>query len=182
VTHVYHPPVPIFSHKRDVDESIGLLLLSRKREICGCFMFYCPCISICVCNDTNLMHYLSSVYWVTIPLHVSGLLVAHHQEVTMYIRNSWYVLYVSVDCQLAWLEWNSTSPADSQVVWTIFSVVYSAFFIVLWHCTALCYCFSSVYCTVHCSGIVLSACDVPAATLTEVSPWFFLTCKANARV
>jgi hypothetical protein len=28
------------------------------------------------CNETNLMHYLSSVYSVTIPLHVSGLLVA----------------------------------------------------------------------------------------------------------
>jgi hypothetical protein len=35
-------------------------------------------------NETNLMHYLSSVYSVTIPLHVSGLLVAHHQEVAMY--------------------------------------------------------------------------------------------------
>jgi hypothetical protein len=45
------------------------------------------------------MHYLS--YSVTTPLHVSGLLVVHHQEVTMYICNSWYVLYVSVDCQLA---------------------------------------------------------------------------------
>jgi hypothetical protein len=30
------------------------------------------------------MHYLTSVYSVTIPLHVLGLLVAHHQEVTMY--------------------------------------------------------------------------------------------------
>jgi hypothetical protein len=39
----------------------------------------------CACNETNLMHYLSSVYSVTIPLHVSGLLVAHHQEVAMYI-------------------------------------------------------------------------------------------------
>jgi hypothetical protein len=29
--------------------------------------------------------YLSSLYWVTKPLHVSGLLVAHHQEVAMYI-------------------------------------------------------------------------------------------------
>jgi hypothetical protein len=38
------------------------------------------------CNETNLMHYLSSVYSVTIPLHVLGLLVAHHQEVTMYTR------------------------------------------------------------------------------------------------
>jgi hypothetical protein len=54
------------------------------------------------------MHYLSSVYSVTILLHVSGLLVAHHQEVTMYICNKWYVLYVSVDCQL------DNRPADSQ--------------------------------------------------------------------
>jgi hypothetical protein len=46
------------------------------------------------------MHYLSSVYSVTIPLHVSGLLVAHHQEVTMYIYNKWYVLHILVDCQL----------------------------------------------------------------------------------
>jgi hypothetical protein len=49
------------------------------------------------------MHYVSSVYSVTISLHVSGLLVAHHQEVTVYMCNKWYVLYVLVDCQLAWL-------------------------------------------------------------------------------
>jgi len=30
---------------------------------------------------TNLMHYLSSVYFVNQPLHVSGIFVAHHQEV-----------------------------------------------------------------------------------------------------
>jgi hypothetical protein len=57
------------------------------------------------CNETNLMHYLSSVYSVTIPLHVSGLLLAHNQGVTMYICNKWYVLYHLVDCQLAWLGW-----------------------------------------------------------------------------
>jgi hypothetical protein len=51
------------------------------------------------CNETNLMHYISSVYSVTKPLHVSDLLVAHHQEVTMYICNKWYVLYVFVDCR-----------------------------------------------------------------------------------
>jgi hypothetical protein len=51
------------------------------------------------------MHYLSSVYSVTIPLHVSGLLVAHHHEVTMYVFNKWYVLYVLVDCQLAWFHY-----------------------------------------------------------------------------
>jgi hypothetical protein len=46
------------------------------------------------------MHCLSSVYSVTIPLHVSGLLVVH-QKVAVYICDSWYVLYVLVDCQLA---------------------------------------------------------------------------------
>jgi hypothetical protein len=31
----------------------------------------------------------------------------------MYICDSWYVLYVLVDCQLAWM--GSTRPADSQL-------------------------------------------------------------------
>jgi hypothetical protein len=62
-------------------------------------MFCWPCISIYACNETNLMHYLSSVYSVTIPLHVSGLLVVHHQEVTLYICSNWYVMYVLVDCR-----------------------------------------------------------------------------------
>jgi hypothetical protein len=35
----------------------------------------------CTCNETNLIHYLSSVYSVTIPLHASGLIVPHHQDV-----------------------------------------------------------------------------------------------------
>jgi hypothetical protein len=39
---------------------------------------------------------------------------------------------------------------------------------------SLCYC-SSVYCTV-------SACDVHAASITEIFPCFFLSCKANVRV
>jgi len=30
---------------------------------------------------TNLMHYLSSVYFVTQLLHASGIFVAHHKEV-----------------------------------------------------------------------------------------------------
>jgi hypothetical protein len=49
------------------------------------------------CNETNLLHYLSSIYLVTTHLHVSGLLVAHHQEAAMYICDSWYMLYVLVD-------------------------------------------------------------------------------------
>ena len=37
---------------------------------------------------TNLIHYLSSVYFVNQPLHVSGMFVAHHQEV--------YCIYTTV--------------------------------------------------------------------------------------
>lgn len=44
-------------------------------------------LDIC-CNKTNLIHYLSSVYSVIIPLHFLDLLVAHHQEVTMNICNN----------------------------------------------------------------------------------------------
>jgi hypothetical protein len=53
------------------------------------------------------MSCLSSLYSVTIPLQVLVLLAAHHQEVTMYICSNWYVLYVLVNCQWAWLEWNA---------------------------------------------------------------------------
>jgi hypothetical protein len=35
---------------------------------------------------TNLMHYLSLIYFVKQPLHVSGIFIAHHQEVfTVYV-------------------------------------------------------------------------------------------------
>jgi len=37
-------------------------------------------LSVCVIK-TNLMHYLSSVYFVNQPLHVPGVFVAHQQEV-----------------------------------------------------------------------------------------------------
>jgi hypothetical protein len=66
------------------------------------FMLCWPSIPIYACNETNLMHYLSSVCSVTVPLHISGFLVAHHQEVTMYICDHWYVLYVLVDCRCVW--------------------------------------------------------------------------------
>jgi len=39
---------------------------------------------------TNLTHYLSSVYFVSQPLHVSGIFVAHHQEV--------YCIYTTSMC------------------------------------------------------------------------------------
>jgi hypothetical protein len=55
------------------------------------------------------MHCLSSVYLVTTPLHVSGLLVACHQEVTVYICDSWYVLYwyVLADCLQSTQKYNT---------------------------------------------------------------------------
>jgi hypothetical protein len=45
------------------------------------------------CYETNLMHYLSSLYLVTTPVRVSGLLVAHHQEVAMCVCDKWYQLF-----------------------------------------------------------------------------------------
>jgi hypothetical protein len=46
------------------------------------------------CNETNLMHYLSLVYSVTTILRVSGLLVAHHPEVTsIYVTIGAYCTY-----------------------------------------------------------------------------------------
>jgi len=61
--------------------------------------FWCPVDRasryICVLN-INLMHYLSSVYFVSHPLHVSGISVAHHQEV--------YCIYTAVGtCCAFWL-------------------------------------------------------------------------------
>jgi hypothetical protein len=64
-------------------------------------------VPLYACKETNLMHYLSPVYSVTVHLHVSGLLVAHHQEVAMYICDNWYVLYVLFDCL--------SKPADSRL-------------------------------------------------------------------
>jgi hypothetical protein len=103
------------------------VLSQLYREIVPSFMFCWPCISIYACNETNLMHYLSSVYSVTIPLHVSGLLVAHHQEVKMYICNKWYVLYVLVDSQL---------PADSQLKRTSwFHYMHASYFLFRRRCS-----------------------------------------------
>jgi hypothetical protein len=66
----------------------------------------------CLTNKCPLKkkHYLSLIFSVTIHRHVSGMLVAHHQEIT-YICDNWYELCVLVDCQRA----GSSGPADSQL-------------------------------------------------------------------
>jgi len=58
---------------------------------------------------TNLMHYLSSVYFFSHVLHVSCMSVAHHQEVYFIYTTILYVLFFSVDCLLA------GRPTDSQL-------------------------------------------------------------------
>jgi hypothetical protein len=73
-------------------------LNSRKLNVMLCWM----CIRMYACNETNLMHCLSAVYSVTIPLHVSGLLSCpssggNNVYMQQLVR---YVLYVLVNCQL----------------------------------------------------------------------------------
>jgi hypothetical protein len=67
--------------------------------------------------QTNLMHYLSSVYFVNQPLHVSGIFMAHHQEV-------YYIYMTTGTCcayqlNVCWPGWDGTSiptrPTDSQL-------------------------------------------------------------------
>jgi hypothetical protein len=100
------------------------LLTCAGNRVLSKFALFCV-------TKTNLTHYLTSVYFVSQPLHVSGIFVAHHQEVyciytttgtcwafqltvcwpfghcspssggILYIYKNWYVLGFSVDCLLA---------------------------------------------------------------------------------
>ena len=62
------------------------------------------------------MHYLSSVYFVNQLLHVSGIFVAHRQEVYCIYTTICTCCAFSVDCLLARLRWNqfSLTPANIQ--------------------------------------------------------------------
>jgi hypothetical protein len=52
------------------------------------------------------MHYLSLIYFVNQPLHVSGMFIAHHQEVfTVYAPQLVHVIRLG-DWQLAGSGWN----------------------------------------------------------------------------
>jgi hypothetical protein len=80
----------------------------------------CASRYICVIK-TNLMHYLSSVYFVNQPLHVSGIFVAHHQEV--------YCIYTTIgmccafQLTVCWPGWDGTDdglqicPKHLEVDW-----------------------------------------------------------------
>ena len=59
---------------------------------------------------TNLMHYLFSVCFVSQPLHVSGIFVAHHQKV--------YCIYTTIGTYCAFqltVCWPAGRPTDSQL-------------------------------------------------------------------
>ena len=47
---------------------------------------------------TNLLHYLSSVYFVNEPLHASGIFVAHHQQVYCIYTTRANVVYIQYTC------------------------------------------------------------------------------------
>jgi len=56
--------------------------LKCRRPVSFRFLCYVDRASRYICViKSNLMHYLSSVYFVNQHLHVSGIFVAHHQEV-----------------------------------------------------------------------------------------------------
>ena len=75
----------------------------------------------------NLMHYLSSVYFVNQPLHGSGIVVAHHQEV--------YFIYATVSTCCAFqltVCWPGR-PTDSQLKSTILTncFIYAVYFLMM---------------------------------------------------
>jgi hypothetical protein len=64
---------------------------------------------------TNLMHYLSLIYFIKQPLHVSGVFIAHHQDVfTVHVQQLVCVIRLG-DWLLAGSGWSSTltRPAAS---------------------------------------------------------------------
>ena len=60
------------------------------------------------------MHYSFSVYFVNQPLHVSGIFVAHHQEVYYIYKIIFFVLCFLVDCLLAGLGWNANRQSTEK--------------------------------------------------------------------
>jgi hypothetical protein len=75
-------------------------------------------VFVCVIK-TNLMQYLSSVYFVNQPLHVSGISVAHHQEV--------YCIYTTIgtccsfQLTVCWPGWDGTSSISTHLLY-IYSI------------------------------------------------------------
>jgi hypothetical protein len=64
---------------------------------------------------TNLMQYLSLIYFVKQPLRISGVFIAHHQEVfTVYVQQLVRVIHLG-EWQLVGSGWILTRPAASHL-------------------------------------------------------------------
>jgi hypothetical protein len=63
---------------------------------------------------TNLMYCLSSVYFASHRLHVSGIFVAYHQEVYCIYTQQLVRIVFFVDCLLAGLGWNPTNRQSAE--------------------------------------------------------------------
>jgi hypothetical protein len=77
---------------------------------CKLFLFWAKLIlSIIRVIKTNLMYYLLSAYFTNQPLHVSGIFVAHYQEV--------YYIYIQQLVRVMLFSWLSLGrrPTDSQL-------------------------------------------------------------------
>jgi hypothetical protein len=61
---------------------------------------------------TNLMHYLSSVYFINQPLHVLGIFVADHREV--YCTCTTIGTCCAFQLAVCWLDWDGTSQPNSK--------------------------------------------------------------------
>ena len=96
------------------------LMILGRCDVILCSIWDCYWqIILCFCvTKTNLMHYLSSVYFVNQPLHVSGIFVNHHQEVLyIYIYIYIYTHTTTGTCcafQLTvfWPGWNNRQSTE----------------------------------------------------------------------
>ena len=83
-----------------VDEHRSEIVASSKWEDnLKCFYVFVDCASRYISAiKTNLMQYLTSVYFLSQPLHVSGMFVARHQEFyCMYIYIYVYIyMYICI--------------------------------------------------------------------------------------
>jgi hypothetical protein len=64
---------------------ILVMPIERPKHVVGILCYFDGVYQYMRVIKLTICYYLSSVYSVTTNLHVSGLLVAHHQEVTMHI-------------------------------------------------------------------------------------------------
>ena len=69
-----------------------------------------------MCNKTNLMHYLSSVYFVNQSLHVSVILLAYHQEV--YCAYATICSCCAFQLTVCWSSWDGTDVSQLTVCWS----------------------------------------------------------------